>query len=271
MKLKDYQPLARRTMKELSPVQKHLEHMALGVIGEIGEFADGLKKHDIYGKGVGPDGLAKAVSDGGVLDKVNLMEEGGDAFWYIVGFLPELNVDIDVLEGAFKHGELLGKDLLAAGVSATEVVAQANAQIGTAAYSLLTIGTSSRAMAFANVQILGKNMGMLYGYFDLDLAQSLDRNIAKLAKRYGDKYSDLAALSRDLDGERKVLESAPPAAQPRSDLTGEQLRGAYGAPLGGAVSPDAPTAAVAGMGSPATTGPAAGFTGTAVAGLNTKK
>jgi hypothetical protein len=42
---------------------------------------------------------------------------------------------------------------------------------------------------------------------DVDLGQAYDVNIAKLAKRYGDKYSDYAAVNRDIDAERAVLEA----------------------------------------------------------------
>ena len=37
---------------------------------------------------------------------------------------------------------------------------------------------------------------------------ALDRNIAKLAKRYGDKFSEFLALNRDLEAEQKVLEGS---------------------------------------------------------------
>lgn len=239
MKLEQYIPLARRTLKEL-PYAQHIDHMALGVIGELGEFADGLKKFLIYGKGVDPagakneDGTVKALSvkDGGVLDKINLMEEGGDAFWYIVGLLPELDLQHDVLQGAFDHGFVIGRDFAGANAGGTSIIAPANAQIAMAVYNLLGFDQPVRTIAFSNMQIIGKNMGLLYGFFGLDLATSLDRNIAKLAKRYGDKFSDVAALNRDLAGERKVLEDFPSAGA---------------------------------------TGPAAGFTGTGGAGLNTPK
>lgn len=41
-------------------------------------------------------------------------------------------------------------------------------------------------------------------YFTFEEAQTT--NIKKLKKRYGEKFSEHAALNRDLDGERKVLE-----------------------------------------------------------------
>lgn len=49
-----------------------LIHEALGMMSEIGEIADALKKHIIYKR---------------ALDDINLLEESGDIFWYQALFL----------------------------------------------------------------------------------------------------------------------------------------------------------------------------------------
>jgi len=41
---------------------------------------------------------------------------------------------------------------------------------------------------------------------DISFEQIQERNIAKLKERYGEKFSKDAALVRDLDAERKILE-----------------------------------------------------------------
>ena len=97
-----------------------LLHGMIGVVTEIGEALDVLKKHLIYGKPI---------------DWVNLMEEAGDKQWYIA--------------------------LIAS------------------------------AVGFDPEEILGKN-------------------IEKLKARFGDKFSAEAALNRDLDKERAVLEGLSP-------------------------------------------------------------
>lgn len=49
--------------------------------------------------------------------------------------------------------------------------------------------------------------------------EALERNIAKLRARYGDKFSEERALTRDLDAERATLEAKPaPTNQEISDL-----------------------------------------------------
>lgn len=50
-----------------------------------------------------------------------------------------------------------------------------------------------------------------YNALGLDVCESsfeevMERNIEKLAARYGDKFSDIKALNRDLETERKILE-----------------------------------------------------------------
>jgi NTP pyrophosphatase (non-canonical NTP hydrolase) len=44
---------------------------------------------------------------------------------------------------------------------------------------------------------------------DVSLEDVMDRNIAKLRKRYPEKFTQEAALNRDLDAERKALEEIP--------------------------------------------------------------
>jgi NTP pyrophosphatase (non-canonical NTP hydrolase) len=96
-----------------------LIHAFLGLSSEVGELADALKKHIIYGK---------------ALDEINVLEEIGDLSWY-------------------------------------------------------------NALALTAVK---KTM-----------EECLQTNINKLRARYGEKFTQAAALERNLDKERKVLEGTP--------------------------------------------------------------
>ncbi len=66
-----HQALAYRTApvsyKPLTHKQFELVHAVLGLVTELGELADPIKKHVIYGK---------------PLDEVNIEEEAGDMDWY---------------------------------------------------------------------------------------------------------------------------------------------------------------------------------------------
>lgn len=67
MNAHEYQMLAMRTAKDMGSQAANLNHAALGVAGEAGEFCDAVKKHAVYGK---------------ALDAENAAEELGDLLWY---------------------------------------------------------------------------------------------------------------------------------------------------------------------------------------------
>lgn len=215
----EYVPLARRTLKEL-PRNQHFIHMALGLCGEIGEFIDAIKKFVIYGKGVDPSGaknpdgspVVMLFKDGGVLDTTNLTEEAGDDFWYAGNLLEELAVHPLVLQRAIYDGMVEGVNFRQ---KAEDQFEQA------AALLAINFGIATVAMSLANapdkmepgssdatkvVEALGSSLGALCGLYGLDPALAMELNIKKLAKRYGEKYSDVAALNRDTGAEREVLE-----------------------------------------------------------------
>lgn len=91
-------------------------HGCLGLMSEVGEVADALKKHIIYDR---------------ALDEINIMEESGDISWYQALML-----------SAVKKG----------------------------------------------------------------MQEALDKNIAKLKQRFGDKFDYDAVINRDLAAERRILE-----------------------------------------------------------------
>ena len=78
MTLNDYQKLAYRTFKQ-GTHDFNLNHVALGVCGEAGEFADCIKKHTIYKQ---------------PLDTVNALEELGDLLWYVSVAAHELGFNL---------------------------------------------------------------------------------------------------------------------------------------------------------------------------------
>lgn len=211
MVIQQYAPLARRTLKEL-PYSEHIIHMSLGLAGEMGELLDAIKKHAIYGK---------------ELDTVNLTEELGDCFWYAANLLPELRVDTAVFAEALAKGaqQAAARRVEIDSVPASKRVFVISAdllQINAAMGLLILQGflgqqlmtqqppesgaNQSTAIAVGAVESLGGILGSVAGLLDLDCGQAMRLNIEKLAKRYGDRYTGLAALNRDTDAERKVLE-----------------------------------------------------------------
>jgi NTP pyrophosphatase (non-canonical NTP hydrolase) len=67
-------------IRQLTPQQAHLLHMAVGVSGEAGELLDAIKKHCVYQKPINME---------------NVMEEAGDILFYLTGILNELDMTIE--------------------------------------------------------------------------------------------------------------------------------------------------------------------------------
>lgn len=198
MKFADYIPLAIRTCKPL-PVADHINHMGLGIVGEMGEVVDQLKKAYIYGKGI---------------DQVNIVEEVGDVAWYVAGIVnlfPNLHnyLDSDELPNSINIERLheakskVTRTILLNSMSAANLVVD------------LGVIADADGIASEDAESVAKTLCMfLYAtavLLDVDLGQACDVNIAKLAKRYGDKYSDYAATHRDTDAERAILEAGTQA------------------------------------------------------------
>jgi NTP pyrophosphatase (non-canonical NTP hydrolase) len=73
----DFAPILDR-LKE--PELLRMLHAAMGISTEAGELLDAIKKHVYYGKS---------------LDRTNLVEEMGDAFWYLAILADSLGVDFE--------------------------------------------------------------------------------------------------------------------------------------------------------------------------------
>jgi NTP pyrophosphatase (non-canonical NTP hydrolase) len=67
-------------IRQLTPQQAHLLHMAVGVSGEAGELLDAIKKHCVYQKQINLE---------------NVMEEAGDILFYLTGILNELDMTLE--------------------------------------------------------------------------------------------------------------------------------------------------------------------------------
>ena len=198
MKFADYIPLAIRTCKPL-PFADHINHMGLGIVGEMGEIVDQLKKAYIYGKAI---------------DQVNIIEEVGDVAFYVAGvvqFYPNLYnfIGSDELKNSINYEKLAKAKSNITRTILLNTMSAANLVVDMGILADETGGPSDEGEEVAKTLCM-----FLFAtavLLDVDLAEAFEVNIAKLAKRYGDKYSDYAAINRDLDGERAVLEAGTKA------------------------------------------------------------
>ena len=194
MNFKEYAPLAMRTCKEL-PTADHINHMCLGIVGEMGELVDQIKKAYVYGKAI---------------DQVNIIEEVGDVAYYTAGIGHLFSSLADWMNSDELKQSVNYEKLEAARKNVTRAILLNTMSAANLAVDLTMMadaGDLGNPEAEEVAKTLGTSLFATALLLEVDLAQAYEVNIAKLAKRYGDKYSDYAAINRDTDAERAVLEA----------------------------------------------------------------
>ena len=198
MNFKEYIPLAMRTCKEL-PTADHINHMCLGIVGEMGELVDAIKKAYVYGNGI---------------DQTNIIEEVGDVSWYIAGLVQHFPALADWVDSDELKQSVSYEKLEVARKNVTRTILLNTMSAANLAVDLMMFADNDGLQdkdAEEVVKTLGTSLFATAVLLEVDLAEAYEANIAKLAKRYGDKYSDYAAINRDIDAERAVLEAGTKA------------------------------------------------------------
>ena len=191
--LEEYRLLAVRTLPDLGSMSNNLLHMEAGIAGEfLGEAVDILKKTFAYKK---------------PLDKVHLGEELADTVWYCAGAetinkLPEMEMCFDeesltIVENIKNQTITYIKGSVRVRSSSIETEC-----LGIILANKSAVDSTNRGAVLA---IMGLCMGICE-VLEIDFWQALTNNISKLQVRYPEKYTDEAALNRDLAAERVELE-----------------------------------------------------------------
>ena len=191
--LEEYRLLAARTLPDLGSIGNNLLHMEAGIAGEfLGETVDILKKTFAYKK---------------PLDKVHLGEELADTVWYCAGVetinkLPEMVMCFD--EESIAIIETIKNQSI---TYIKESVESRNSSIETECLGLILAnkGAVDSTNRGAILAIVGICMGICE-VLNIDFWQALTNNISKLQVRYPEKFTEEAALNRDLAAERVELE-----------------------------------------------------------------
>lgn len=148
---------------------------------------------------------------GTFVDRVNLMEECGDILWYIgiaadtLGKTEEICKKSEFVAKIVKHDD----DLIDCLFNASSHLSRLSGQLAD-----LVI---KKAVFYGKTVDDGKIIDLLSRIHDqveytlheagYTIEQARERNIAKLKARYGEKFTEAAALERNLELERKVLET----------------------------------------------------------------
>jgi NTP pyrophosphatase (non-canonical NTP hydrolase) len=178
-----YQQLASRTCVDLGSKELNLRHMQMGVITEVGETLDVIKKLVAYGK---------------PLDIVNIGEELADTAWY-------------------KANQALQAGVIWNQKEFDEHCSELDSLILKSIFKGLNEETVDTFMTIVLPDIYGEDdaetclkdltiLNLVAKFYNLDFFQLLTNNINKLKVRYPEKFTNEAALNRDLDAERAELE-----------------------------------------------------------------
>ena len=191
--LEEYRVLAARTLPDLGSMSNNLLHMEAGIAGEfLGEAVDILKKTFAYKK---------------PLDKVHLGEELADTVWYCSGGetinkLPGTVIVFD--EEAIASVENI-KNQTITYIKESVEIRKSTIETECLGFILANKGAVDSTNRGAILAIIGICMGICE-VLNIDFWQALTNNISKLQVRYPEKFTEEAALNRDLVAERIELE-----------------------------------------------------------------
>lgn len=184
---RDFAPLQER----FSQVRNiRLLHGALGLASELAEI--------------------RQMADQDVIDAVNLKEEIGDVFWYMGIMVDELKADPD---DVFNQSTIIlakrddpeeRREMLNFLVNGMTIAIGEG--IDLLKKSLMygkELNINGLIQKLKNVNDYSEASLRLYG---LTSESSRERNIEKLRARYGEKFTEAAALERNLAVEREILE-----------------------------------------------------------------
>ena len=169
-----------------------LLHATMGICTEVGELFEFLDKED--------------------LDLTNLKEEVGDAFWYCGIAVDEMKLDlakmikdlsVDVSSPGAISESAKRTDLMGLLVAATKDSSLLLDLLKKSAFYGKPLDKDRFAEVISHFIGLMAQVLALGGF---SVAEAMEINIAKLRKRYGQKFTEAAAITRNLEAERQILE-----------------------------------------------------------------
>jgi len=208
MEFKEYQEKAKRTLPNLHtkyfsgafvdcPVPAHMlniVHTRLGIVSEIEELIIAIQKKDT----------------------VNIGEELGDMLWYIAndltickasGFLDSTNYEKFTKTKFGKPMSTDGGYMVEEGFPWLSSITKNSSALCDDVKKYLAYGKSMDLSKYIkNIDYLLGAVNNTAMSFDVNLEEYMDKNTAKLMGRYPEKFTEEAAINRDTDNERKILE-----------------------------------------------------------------
>lgn len=153
-------------------------HAVIGILTEMDEILDNYQSS---------------------IDIINIKEEVGDITWYlaIIGRLYNMSFPIDL--------PVLSEDPMKTSISIIKYSCKLLDMLKKKLFYNKIIDENSFRETSTILMIL---IHSYMKYYNIDIRESFDVNIAKLKARYGEKFTTDKAINRDLEKERKILENA---------------------------------------------------------------
>lgn len=177
----NYQEYSPNTIANLVGRGVNEIHMVVGIVSELNELEDAIEKGD----------------------KVNIGEEVADCCWYISNLCAM---------GGIRFTHLLQNEeiVTAEEVNDSTIISSLyyySSKLQDIFKKYLAYGKEPAATEVYDLCFfLANALNKLMLNHELDLDEYLDRNIKKLMQRFPDKFSESAAVNRDLKAERAILE-----------------------------------------------------------------
>lgn len=146
------------------------------------------------------------------LDRINLMEELGDLLWYI-GIASDA---LDAIDHITSSDPFFEVKMMEDDRDLYDALSDFNNRVGKISGELVDKAVKKTIFygkkvnqqdLIAHLHHIHQNINYLLGYAGYTLEQARERNIKKLRARYGEKFTEAAALERNLEAERKILEN----------------------------------------------------------------
>lgn len=175
MNLDEYQIAARRTINQALTHDELIMAGILGMMGEVGELVDMVKKHLYQGHPLHNDKIVKEV---------------GDCCWYLANLLSELDIKMGTVPFA----------VLPAAPSYPALLIEIHGHVSQVAQQVTMTKTELKPYMRPRIQVLAgqilTGLTEILRFVGTKLHDCLQANITKLQVRYENGFSPEASLER---------------------------------------------------------------------------
>lgn len=178
MTISEYAILAQRTSNALLSREDHYRNGVLGLVGELGEALDVMKKWKMQSTADAP------------MPKDRIIDEIGDVMWYAIETCASTGSGFDELETVTERFKTRKRPVLEAWTDAAEQTLNSIQR----ACSMWRAGDDIQTLY--DLGRIAEEIDLVLGYIGTDMSDCLSRNIEKLKARYPDGFDPIRSANR---------------------------------------------------------------------------